>query len=170
MSVFAHQATGLPDDLLNTRDLPDTVTTLQVWGHCSMCTSPVSCLVGLLFSFPDEELEPGWHWWSWATGRQTPRPVPHISSPHPAPKMSDIHICSGKEGKGDLAKSKRAGLDSHSWLTAGGTDTPEPVPQAAALFPQTSITAGSGATKGCLFKILRRFDARIPFLQIWVKE
>lgn len=105
--VFAHQAPGRPNYLLNTRDLPDTLTALQVWRHCRICTSLVSCLVGLLFSFPDEEMEPGWQWRSWAqAGPQVvkiPSPVPHTYSPHPASKMSDSHICSGEEGKGDLA-------------------------------------------------------------------
>lgn len=91
-------------DLLTTRDLPVTRTALQVWGHCSICICLVSCLGGVTI-FLSRWRARGWVVFvelgqSWTI---LPGPVPLTLSPHPPPKMSETHICSGEEGKGDLA-------------------------------------------------------------------
>lgn len=147
LPAFAHQAPGLPDFTRSTPSQRHWLTALRVWGHCSICTSLVSCLEWLLFSFPDKEMEAGWHWWRWTTGYQTPSPVSHTHTPHPVTKMSDTNICSG-ESKGDLTKSMWVWLDFHSLLPAAGTGTSEPGPQLPFLPLTFSVVAGLHASEG----------------------
>lgn len=82
LPAFAHQAPGLPDFTCSTPSQRHWLTALRVWGHCSICTSLVSCLEWLPFSFPDKEMEAGWHWWRWTTVTrplvQCPTHTPHI--------------------------------------------------------------------------------------------
>lgn len=145
---------------------------LQVWGHCTIHTPLVSYLVRLLYSFPDEEMEAKWRWWGWAqAGPQVARlPIQCLHpSPHPAAKRSDTHICSGEQ-------QRRPGLEQMGWAGLSlycQEEGQAPQSQGHSCLTSLGCSPSQQATcvkRVCLFTILRPFDVRIPFLQIWVKE
>lgn len=97
--------------LLITPYLPETDST-KAWGHWAVFAYPWSPALKGYYSLQMKkwrlmasvELGPGPD-----QTLQTPSPVLPTYTPHPVPKMSNIHICSGAEAKETQPRANRLG-------------------------------------------------------------
>ena len=175
--VSAHQALRLPDFTCLT-----LVTCQRHWypsrSAVPACPWPHASQGWLLFSFSGEAMEAGWHWWSWAQARlpvQHSPPAPLGLPPTPSPPTPQIMLqrwviptrALGRIAKQSWRRANRLGWALPPYHLQEG----QAYQSQGHRLPLCPQTLSAWCVKmGSRLKIFRPFNARIPFLQISVKE